>query len=133
MNNWSGIGRLTKAPELRYTSGNQTAICRFKVAIDRIRKVEGKSEADFIPVVVIGKAAENANKYLDKGRLVGVTGSIQTRSWKDDGGTMHYVTEIIANEVKYLDKAKDSESGGNGSAPPSEDWTPVDDNDDLPF
>ncbi len=130
MNRWNGIGRLTKAPEIRRTADNM-AIGRFTVAIDRMKKVEGQPEADFIPIVVFGKTAENAEKYINKGSLVGVSGRIQTRSWTDTENKKHYATEIIADEVKYLEK-KNSESS-NSPQEQGNGFTPVDDNDDLPF
>jgi single-strand DNA-binding protein len=128
------VGRLTKDPEVRYTQDNQTAVAKFTIAVDRTFKREGQPSADFIPIIVFGKPAENAGKYIGKGRLVAVSGRIQTRSWDDQDGKKHYVTEVIADEVDYLDKAKDGgQAAGGGEQSGGGDFHPVDDEDDLPF
>jgi single-strand DNA-binding protein len=131
-------GRLTKDPEVRYTQNNNTAVAKFTLAVNRMFKQEGQPEADFIPIVVFGKTAENCGKYIGKGRLVSVVGRIQTRNWDDTEGTRHYATEVIASEVHFLDKAKDSGSaaGSNNSTNNSQgsgDFYPADEEDDLPF
>jgi len=95
MNKWIGIGRLTRDPELRYTDKN-IAICSFTIAINRINE-----ESDFIPIKVFNKLAENSFKYLKKGSLVGIAGSIKTSNYEKDGKKI-YKTEIIANSVEFL-------------------------------
>ena len=129
------IGRLTKDPDLKYTAGNQTPIARFTLAVDRFSKKEGQPDADFIPIVVFGKAAENVGKYMKKGRLVAVSGRIQTGSYTDQEGKKRYTTDVIADEVKFLDRGNNSESssGGDFGGGYTEDFHPVDENDDLPF
>lgn len=99
------LGRLTKDPELRYTK-NETAVCGFTLAVDR--KFQ-KDETDFIPVVVWQKTAEFCSKYFAKGQKVAVSGRIQTRTWEDENGDKHYVTEIVAEEVDFADGKKNSE------------------------
>lgn len=128
------VGRLTKDPEVKYSADNQTPIAKFILAVDRTFKREGQPTADFIPVVVFGKSAENAGKYIKKGRMVAVSGRIQTRSWDNQEGKRQYATEVIADEVDYLDKGSDNkeqknagESGGYG------DFHPAEEEDDLPF
>ena len=79
MNHVSLIGRLTRDPEVRY-SGDQMAIARFSIAIDRPPRRDGTKETDFPNIVVFGKQAENCEKYLVKGRLVAIEGRIQTGS-----------------------------------------------------
>lgn len=93
------IGRLTRDVELRYTP-NGIAVASFTIAVDRH---SGDGEADFIPVVVWRKLAENCAEYIGKGRLVAVVGRIQASSWDGDGGR-RYKTEINASTVKFLDK-----------------------------
>lgn len=130
MNKVSLVGRLTKDPEVRYTANNQTAVAKFTIAVNRMFKQEGQPDADFIPVVVFGKSAENCGKYIGKGRLVAVSGRIQTRSWDDQEGKRHFTTEVLADEVHFLDKGQASSqnnTGGFGEVPPEE--YP----DDLPF
>lgn len=129
------VGRLTKDPEVRYTSDNQTAIAKFSIAVDRTFKRDGQQSADFIPIVVFGKSAENCGKYIKKGRLVAVSGRLQTRTWDDQEGKRHYATEVIADEVDFLDKGSDSKGQGFGgdSGEDFGDFHPADDEDDLPF
>lgn len=126
------VGRLTKDPEVRYTSDNQTAIAKFTIAVDRTFKRDGQPSADFIPIVVFGKSAENCGKYIKKGRMVAVSGRIQTRNWDDQDGKRHYVTEVISDEVDFLDKPKDSgQAAGSGTT--EGDFHPCEEEDDLPF
>jgi len=97
------IGRLTKDPDLRFTPGKGTAVCRFTLAVNRRFKSQGQPDADFIPVVVWGKTAGNTANYVSKGRLVGVSVSIQTRSYEAKDGTRRYVTEVVADSVEFLE------------------------------
>lgn len=97
------IGRLTRDVDLRYTSGTQMAIARFSVAIDRPKKPDGEKQTDFPNVVVFGKQAENCERFLKKGRLVGVQGRIQTGSYTNKNGDKVYTTEVVANNVEFLD------------------------------
>ncbi|MFB3897534.1 MAG: single-stranded DNA-binding protein [bacterium] len=115
MNNVSLIGRLTKEVEMRYTSANNTAVAGFTLAVNRKIKVDGQPEADFIPIVAWQKTAEFCEKYFKKGQQVFVCGRIQTRTWDDDEGKKHYVTEVIANEVGFADSKKEG-SGENGNS-----------------
>lgn len=128
------VGRLTKDPEVRYAPDNQTAIAKFTIAVDRTFKREGQPSADFIPVVVFGKSAENCGKYIKKGRMVAVSGRIQTRSWDNQEGKRQYATEVIADEVDFLDRGSDSREQGNaGGASDYGDFHPAEEEDDLPF
>lgn len=133
MNNWNGIGRLTRDPELRY-SGSGTAICNFTVAVDRkFKGANGEKEADFIPVVTFKQLAELVANHLSKGKLVGVEGRIQTRTYEGNDGQKRYVTEIIADSVQFL-SPKDSSSGGNSANPPASSFGhEVDLDSDIPF
>ena len=97
------IGRLTKDVELKFTPGNGTAVCSGTLAVDR-RTKDGQREADFIPIVVWGKTAENTANFTHKGSLIGVSGRIQVRSYDAKDGTKRYVTEVVAEEVQFLDK-----------------------------
>ncbi len=130
------IGRLTKDPELKYTPGSGTAVTTVTLAIDRRFTKDNQKEADFIPVVIWGKSAESTAQHMQKGLLMGVSGRIQTRSYEAKEGGKRYVTEVIAEEIKFLQWAKDNnsnESHENGAGYASfEDMTPIDDN-DIPF
>lgn len=108
MNSVNLVGRLTKDVELRYT-GDQMAIATFSVAID-----EGygdKKRTNFIPVVVFGKRAENCEKFIGKGSLVAVEGSIRVESYENKEGKRVYSTKVVAKEVHFLNsKPKTSEN-----------------------
>lgn len=98
------VGRLTKDPELRYTN-NSKAVASFTLAVDRpFTNQQGEREADFIPIVVWGKAAENCTNYLVKGSLVAVEGRMQVRNYENKEGKRVYVTEVVAENVRFLDK-----------------------------
>lgn len=97
------IGRLTRDPELRYSSSN-TAVVNFTIAIDRqYTNRDGQRETDFIRVVAYNKQAENISKYVSKGSLVAVDGRIQTGSYDDKDGKRVYTTDIVADRVQFLD------------------------------
>lgn len=124
MNVISLIGRLTKDVETRYTQTTNTCMGNFTLAVNRRFKKEGQPEADFINIVAIGKTAEFVSKYFKKGMQVGVVGRIQTRTWDDDQGVKHYVTEVIAEQVFFADSKKD---GGTQDATQSDTqpWIPT--------
>ena len=101
------IGRLTKDPELRYTPGNGTAVTTLTLAIDNYNSKTGEKSADFIPVVIWGKQAENTAQYMSKGSQIAISGRITTRSYDAKDGTKRYVTEVVAdtfNGVSFLSK-----------------------------
>ena len=123
------IGRLTRDPGLKYTQGSGTPVATFTLAVDRnYTNQQGKREADFIPIVTWNKLAETCANNLTKGRLIAVTGRIQTRSWNDQEGKRHYVTEVVADSVRFLDKKKENTSD-DGII---EGFVPVNE-EDLPF
>ncbi len=125
------IGRLTRDPELRYSSSN-AAIVNFSIAIDRqYTNNQGQRETDFINIVAFQKQAENIKKYVFKGSLVAVDGRIQTRNYEDKDGKRVYVTEVVADRVQFLDsKNSNNTSMVNDNEP---DVSPADfqNNDDL--
>lgn len=97
------IGRLTKDPELRYTSNN-IAVVSFTLAVNRnFTGQDGQNEVDFLPCVAWRKQAENIAKYVGKGSMVGVDGRIQTRNFEATDGTKRYVTEIVCDNTRFLD------------------------------
>ena len=105
------IGNITRDPDLRAT-GSGISVCTFTVAVQRrFQNQNGERQADFIPVVCWRGLADNCGKFLKKGSKVGVCGAIQTRSYDAQDGTKRYVTEIIADEVEFLDRR---EQGGQG-------------------
>ena len=142
MNNVTLIGRLTRDPEVRYTSGSQMAVARFSVAIDRPVKQGQDKQTDFPSIVVFGKQAENCERYLSKGKLVGIEGRIQTGSYTNKDGNKVYTTDVVASRVEFLEWGDSrNNSGNNNSAaappPPMEDGIPAGfqaiDEDDIPF
>ena len=102
MNNCVLIGRLTREPDVRYTTDGM-AVARFSVAIDRPVKTGKEKQADFPNVVVFGKQAENCERFLVKGRLVGIQGRIQTGKYTNKDGATVYTTDVVANNVEFLD------------------------------
>lgn len=126
------IGRLTKDPELRFSPGTGTAVSTITLAVDRrTPNKNGEREADFIQVVIWGKNAENTANYMGKGRLMGVSGRIQTRFYEGKDGNKRYITEVIAEEIQFLDWGKNNNSTNNFSNLDM-DSIPVDDG-DIPF
>ncbi|WP_096636405.1 single-stranded DNA-binding protein [Clostridium cochlearium] len=125
------IGRWTKDLQLRFTPGTGTAVATGILAIDRRFKKEGQQDADFVPIVIWGKQAENATTYTGKGKLCGIAGRIQTRNYEAKDGTKRYVTEIVADEVQFLEwiNNKNSQPGNEDF---NEDIYPVNDG-DVPF
>ncbi|MCD3234298.1 single-stranded DNA-binding protein [Clostridium botulinum D/C] len=128
------IGRTTKDPELKFTPGAGKAVTKFILAVNRRYKKDGQPEADFLPIVVWGKIAENTANYVRKGSQIGVSGSIRTRSYEAKDGNKRYITEIVADEVQFLDSKNSSQSTGSSSSEEylDPDVTPVDDG-DIPF
>ena len=112
MNKVCLIGRLTKDPEMKVISTNNTMVANFTVAINRRFAKEGEErQADFINIIAWGKTAEFCSKYFKKGLQVGLVGRIQTRNWDDDNGQKHFATEVIAEEVYFADsKREDNDS-----------------------
>lgn len=127
------IGRLTKDPELRHTQSGK-AVCAFTLAVDRpYVGSDGNKETDFINIVVWNKLGENCAQYLGKGKLAAVDGRLQIRSYDGQDGQRRYVTEVIADNVRFLtpkgeaqqsrqQEAWIGDSGGYNSPP-----------EDLPF
>lgn len=121
------IGRLTKDPELRYTSSN-IATASFSIAVDRnFTNQNGEREADFINIVVWRKQAENCKNYLTKGSQVAIDGRIQTRSYDGQDGQKRYVTEVIADNVQFLGTKSGNAGNGSNTTPAfSDNATPYD-------
>lgn len=128
------IGRLVRDPELKYTPGTGTAVSTFTLAVDRrLPNKDGKREADFVPCVAWGKIGENVANYCSKGKMVGVSGRLQIRSYDGKDGVKRTIAEVIADEVQFLEK-------GNKAAVPSapsdgvdySDMTPIEDG-EIPF
>jgi single-strand DNA-binding protein len=144
------IGRLTRDPELRYLPGNGQAVTRYSLAVDKnVSKqkrqemnLAGKSTVDFINIVAWGKQAELCARYLKKGRKAAIRGSIQTGSYTNPKGQKVYKTEVLLEQVEFIDYAENTAnsysntSASNPSAASNselpEGFAPIDD-DDIPF
>lgn len=115
MNNVVLIGRLTRDPELRYTTGaNQTAVATFTLAIDRPQRAGQDKQTDFIRITVFGRQAENCERYLAKGRQAAVQGRIQTGSYQNKDGQTVYTTDVVANNVEFLGGGQSRNDGYGG-------------------
>src|SRR5690606_34685113 len=96
--------RLVRDPDLRYTGGNGVAVANFTIACNRpYKNQQGENEADFINCVAWRKPAENLANYMKKGGLIGVDGRIQTRSYDGQDGKKVYVTEVVAENIQFLE------------------------------
>ena len=115
------MGRLVADPELRHTP-NDIAVTTFTLAVDRSYSRAGtERQTDFLDVVAWRQTAEFVCKYFSKGRMMAVTGSIQTRNYEDKQGNKRKAFEIVANDVSFADSKRDS----SGSAPGSYDSAPA--------
>ena len=136
------IGRLTKDPELKYTPGTGTAVTTITLAVENYNSKTQEKTADFIPVVLWGKQAENTAQYTLKGSQVAISGRISVRTYDAKDGTKRYITEVVAdmfNGVQFLSKNNNSNSNTSvenndifGGMNFDEYNTPVDDG-DMPF
>lgn len=95
-NNFIFIGRLTKSPELRYTSSNK-ALTQIDLAVQN-----GKDDVTFVPITLFEKMAENVCKYCEKGDLIGFQGSVKNHNWEDSKGNKHYDYTFMANRMSFL-------------------------------
>lgn len=116
MNNVVLIGRLTRDPEVRYISESQMAVATFTLAIDRPVAKDKEKKTEFPRVTVFGRQAENCERYLAKGRLVGIQGRIQTGSYQDKDGKTVYTTDVVADRVEFLEWGDRAEGGQRQSA-----------------
>jgi len=143
------MGRLVADPELR-TTGNGTNVCSFRIACDRNFAQKGQErQADFIDVVAWRQSAEFICKYFQKGSLIAVEGSLQSRQYQDKNGNKRTAVEVLANQINFAGGKK---PGGQpvddgGEAPPkgyrepapaysqgsADDFAVISDDDDLPF
>lgn len=113
------MGRLTRAPEVRYSSGdNQKAVARYTLAVDRrYKRQEDEQTADFINCVTFGKGAEFAEKYLHQGTKIVIEGRIQTGSYTNKDGQKVYTTDVIVESHEFAESKSSSQQ--DGSSDPS--------------
>ncbi|MFW3589120.1 single-stranded DNA-binding protein [Vagococcus fluvialis] len=141
INNVTLVGRLTKDPELRFTS-NGSAVATFNLAVNRnFTNQSGEREADFVNCVIWRKSAENLANYTKKGSLIGVVGRIQTRNYDNQQGQKVYVTEVVCDNFQMLESlnanrqspGEDHKSSTNERSPFSNSQEVDISDDDLPF
>ena len=122
------IGRLTKEPELKYTTNN-LAVCRFPIAVDRgYKSADGTRATNFFDVVVWRQQGENCANYLSKGKLVAIDGRLETRTFDSQSGKRK-VYEIIADNVRFLSPREEKEVKPDKGY----DLPPLSDDGELPF
>lgn len=127
------MGRLCADPELRTTPGGK-AVTTIRVAVNRrFSNEDGTRDADFIDVVCWRQTAEFVSKYFTKGRMIGVVGWLQTRSWTDKNGNKRYVTEVIADEAYFCGDKAETETKAKAKPEAEPELTEVDDGEELPF
>ena len=132
------MGRLCADPEVRYSQNeNQTAVARYRLAVDRRFKREGDQTADFIPCVAFGKAAQFAEYYLHRGTKIIITGRIQTGSYTNKDGQKIYTTDVVVEEHEFAE-SKGASAGNNGNTQRAADSDgfmniPDDIGEELPF
>ena len=133
------MGRLTRDPEVRYTTGETPiAIARYTLAVDRRFKKDGEKDADFIQCIAFGKSAEFAEKYFKQGTRITVNGRIQTGSYTNRDGQKVYTTEVAVDYQEFAQNKDDQAAKGSPrlAAKPDDDGfvnVPEDIDEDLPF
>ena len=137
LNHIALMGRMVKDPELKQTQSG-VSVCNFTIAVDRDYKNGDEKVADFVDCVVWRNSADFVSKYMKKGRMVVVSGSLQSRKWQDKEGNNRTSWEVQAQNVYFADSKKDGDSSSSGGspAPASSDVTYEDLGDDdgqLPF
>lgn len=137
MNCVSIVGRLTRDPDVRYTNSG-LSVARFTVAVDRrVKKESNQQNADFPSVVAFGKTAEFIEQYFSKGMKIGITGRLQTGSYEDRDGKKVYTTDVVAENVEFIEskRAEESAEKTQEQLPDDDDFLVVPDNigEELPF
>ena len=131
------IGRFTRDPEIKYSTGeNATATARFSLAVNRrFKNKEGNYDADFINCVAFGKTAEFIEKYFSKGMAIGITGRIQTGSYTNKEGQKVYTTDVVVEETEFVESKNKGTSDNvpNNNANSNSDFEEVVSEDEMPF
>lgn len=131
------IGRFTRDPEIKYSTGeNATATARFSLAVNRrFKNKEGNYDADFINCVAFGKTAEFIEKYFSKGMAIGITGRIQTGSYTNKEGQKVYTTDVVVEETEFVESKNKGTSDNvpNNNANSNSDFEETVSDDEMPF
>lgn len=127
------MGRMTKDPELRFLPTNNIPVCSFTLAVNRRFVKQGEErQADFINCQAWQKTAEFISKYFSKGQQMAIVGRIQTRTWDDNEGEKHYITEVVVEEVYFADSKKESSANTKTETAADMKYEAIDDG-ELPF
>lgn len=133
MNKVLMIGRLTRDPEIRWTSGSpSTAVASFSIAVDRRFKKDGGTEADFFECSAWGKLAEHMEKYWNKGMKAAICGRLENNNWTDRDGNRRTSTRIVVEEIDFCEKKEDRDRTPD-PAKPGEFMDLPDGDEELPF
>lgn len=132
MNKLTIIGRLTRDPELRATQAGKS-VCSFTVAVGRRKKVANQPEADFFRVSAWNQLAENCAKYLAKGKMVGVTGSVSVSTYTTNNGETRASLEVMADDVEFLSPRETDKETGYTKVNESDNPFVQQNMDELPF
>ena len=131
------IGRFTRDPEIKYSTGeNATATARFSLAVNRrFKNKEGNYDADFINCVAFGKTAEFIEKYFTKGMAIGITGRIQTGSYTNKEGQKVYTTDVVVEETEFVESKNKGTSDNvpNNNANSNSDFEEIISEGEMPF
>lgn len=142
MNKTILLGRLTKKPEIRLSQTTNNKVALFSLAVNRKYVKQGEErQTDFFNIIAYSKLAEFAEKYLNQGLQICISGRLQNRNWEDNNGIKHYVTEVIAEEIDFADSPKKADesilwsntSNNTQTTNNTDDGVIMGDNDDLPF
>lgn len=134
-------GRLTANPELKTTQSGKS-VCSFSIAVNRKIKQQGQPDADFFNIIAWSNNADTVARYFKKGSSICVVGNIQNRTWTDNNNQKHYATDIVADEVYFVDSKSESEgnntpaqtNGATGQNSGAQGFNPyLTDDDKLPF
>jgi len=128
------IGRLTRDPELRYVPSG-APVASFTLAVDRpFKDQQGNRETDFIDIVAWRKLAEQVSQYMSKGRMVAVEGRLQIRSYETQDGQKRKVAEVVADGVRFLDRARTAGPGApEATTPAADEPAQTGPDEDVPF
>ena len=136
MNSVQLVGRLTRDPDVKYSQDGK-AHARITLAVDRRYRKDGEQNADFISCVAFGKTAEFVEKYFRKGMRMGLTGRIQTATYKNQEGNTIYTTDVICENIEFVESKKtDQAAGGEQQAAGPDGFMRIPDqlgDDNLPF
>ena len=139
MNSVNITGRMTREPDIRYATGNNTTVAKFCIAVNRRFKQDGQPSADYINCTAFGKLAEFVEKYGRKGVKFEISGRWQTGSYKNKDGNTVYTNECMVESIEFAESKSSSSQQGNSAPEPmgsdGNEWMSIPDgiDEELPF